>query len=308
MLGFTPVSTGPIATNWAFKTESGSLAVTLNDIAVSSAGSIVRPALWDSGLWDQAQWSTVSANFGVTLENIAFVASGGSIRTGTLSLTLSDITPNLFGAITRNGILSFALDSINPVLAGADIHAGPIAVQLGDIAVSAIGNAVHNGSFAVTLADIVPSFIGSSGSPGTFALQLDDISVSFNGAEVHSGTIQIGLADLLIDFNQSGPIPVVVESRGGFDAHKKHKNFKNQKDETERDIQRAVNKVFGIEEPSEIEPVEETVSEASPPDFSAQIARMALEAEAKALGQTIEQYQAMLDAERDDEEALLLLL
>lgn len=187
---------------------------------------------------------------------------------------------------------------------------GTLSIQLDDVGISASGSPTHNGTASVFLDNAVSSLSGALIHNGSASIQLDDAAISATGSENHIGSLsaQLDDASVLFDGTVIPPGPVSVVSRGGIDKHKQHKNFRNQKNETERDIQEAVNKVFGIEEPSEVELVEETVTETEIPDFSAQIERLALEAEAKALGQSIEQYQAMLDAERDDEEALLLLL
>lgn len=246
-------------------------------------------ALWGSGLWDTAKWSTIEASLSLTLDGISATGSG---------------------TITHNGTIATTLGDVSVVMAGLDIHAGLLSVQLADITPSISGAITRHVTVSVQLQDITPALSGKIIRSGTASIALADLSVQMTGQHGEVDDFRVVLADLNVAMEGSviPPAPVSVVTKGGTDKHKKHKNFRNQKDETERDIQKAVNKVFGIEEPSELEPVEETVAEASPPDFCAQIARMALEAEAKALGQTIEQYQAMLDAERDDEEALLLLL
>ena len=187
--------------------------------------------------------------------------------------------------------------------------AGILSLQLDDIAITASGSIDHNGSASLQLDDIAPSANGSITHNGSASVQMDDISPVFAGNDVHSGFISIQLDDLAVQFDGQviPPAPTAIVTKGGTDKHKKHRNFKNQKDQTERDIQRAVNKVFGIEEPDETAEIAEIQQPKPTPDFSAEIQRMALEAQANAIGQTIEQYQAMLDAERDDEEALLLL-
>ena len=246
-------------------------------------------ALWDSGLWDTAKWSTIEASLSLTLDGISATGSG---------------------TITHNGTMAPTLGDLSVVMAGTDIHAGPLAVQLADITVSVSGAITRHATVSIQLGDIVPALTGKITHNGTATIALADLSVQMTGQHGEVDDFRVVLDDLSFqgEGNVFPPTPVSVVTRGGVDKHKKHKNFRNQNDETERDIQKAVNKVFGIEEPSEVEPVETVIAETKAPDFSAQIERIALEAEAKALGQTIEQYQAMLDAERDDEEALLLLL
>jgi hypothetical protein len=246
-------------------------------------------ALWDSGLWDTAKWSTIEASLSLTLDGISATGSGTITHSGTIALTLDDVSVVMAGSEIHAGILSVQLADITPSISGLITRSATIAIQLEDITPALSGNIIRSGTASIALADLSVQMTGQHGVVDDFAVFLADLNVAMEGSVIP-------------------PAPVSVVTKGGTDKHKKHKNFLNQKDETERDIQKAVNKVFGIEEPSEVEPIEETVTDASPPDFSAQIARLALEAEAKALGQTIEQYQAMLDAERDDEEALLLLL
>jgi hypothetical protein len=272
MLGFRPLGTNALTVNHAFKRASGSFAFTLADVTFAESGNVIR-----------------NGSASLTLDGVSVSASGFLSHVGSASIPLADIQIAVTGNVLRSGPLSVTLDPIGFVAAGTDVHAGPLSIDLDGVLVSFTGNVSQFGDLSVQLADISVQMIGQHGEVDDFILVLDDLKVAIEGSVIP-------------------PAPVSVVTKGGTDKHKKHKNFRNQKDETERDIQKAVNKVFGIEEPSEVEPVEETVAEASPPDFSAQIARLALEAEAKALGQTIEQYQAMLDAERDDEEALLLLL
>ena len=236
------------------------------------------------------QWSTIEASLSLALDGISATGSG---------------------TITHNGTIASTLDDVSVVMAGLDIHAGLLSVQLADITPSISGAITRSATISIQLEDITPALSGKIIRSGTASIALADLSVQMTGQHGVVDDFAVFLADLNVAMEGSviPPAPVSVVTKGGTDKHKKHKNFRNQKDETERDIQKAVNKVFGIEEPSEVEPVEATVAETLPPDFSAQIERLALEAEARAIGQSIEQYQAMREAlERDDEEALLLLL
>ena len=105
------------------------------------------------------------------------------------------------------------------------------------------------------------------------------------------------------------PAPVSIQTRGG--SEKRKKNYRNQHEDVERDVSKAINKVLGIEEPAEpeITILEPRIVEL--PVFNDDLVQheLMLEAQARALGHTIEQLeQALKEAELDDEEAILLLI
>lgn len=196
-------------------------------------------ALWDSGVWDTAKWSTIEATISVTLDDIAFAG------------------------------------------AGQDVHVATIALALDDIAVSSAGTVTHNGTLALTTDSIIFDATGKHIEVDDFRLQLDDIAVNIDAYIVQT----------------------FVPTKGGYKP--KQKKVKNERVEVEKAVEQAVNKALGIVEPEDIV---EQVEEVKQPeiDYTAQINELMLEAQAKALGISIEQY--LIDSELDDEETILLFI
>ena len=196
-------------------------------------------ALWDAGIWDTAQWSTIEATASLTLDDITFASTGTLTHNGTLTVTLDDIT--------------FA----------------------------AVGGFVNNGTLAVTL---------------------DDITFVASGHEVQSGPLELILDDITFEATGSETPPFLVDPRrGGLKAKKKE--YKNNSADVKKAIEDAVEAVTGEPKPKvKVAPKVEEEPSTFVEDYEA-ILRM--ETEKAALELAIAQ---MLEDERDDEEAILLLL
>jgi hypothetical protein len=217
-------------------------------------------ALWDAGIWDTAQWSTIEATASLTLDDITFVSTGTLEHNGTLSVTLDDVTFAGAGTLKHNGALAITLDDITFASTGILTHIGTLAVTLEDITFVAAGNEVQTGVLAVTLDDIIFSATGSEIPP------------------------------FLIDTR-----------RGGLKAKKKE--YKNNSADVKKAIEDAVEAVTGEPKPkAKVAPKVEEKPVTFVEDYEA-ILRM--ETEKAALELAIAQ---MLEDERDDEEAILLLL
>lgn len=121
-----PFSTGP--TSSVGPINSGTLAVTLDDVVVAASGAVVH----------------------------------GEV--GNLALTLDDVIVALSGAINHTGSLDLTLDDIAVAFSGLEGHTGSLAATLGDISFAASGTVVHtggiSGDLSVTLDDISVSMLG----------------------------------------------------------------------------------------------------------------------------------------------------
>lgn len=244
-------------------------------------------SLWDSGLWDTAKWSVNEATFSVALDDISVTSTGKTAHTGPLSVSLDDVGLSANGTIVHNAAFDITLEDVNVSIAGVTAHAGPLQIALDDILFNSSGIVTRYADLSITLDDIAFSAIGQHGEVDDFAVRLDDVRVQIEGSVIP-------------------PIPVSVQTRGGTDKPKK--NYRNQREDVERDVAKAINKVFGIEDPKDFVEAEST-KELPAPDYSAKVRELMLEAQANAFEQTIEQYeQASIQAELDDEEAILLLL
>lgn len=224
-------------------------------------------ALWDSGIWDTAKWSTIEATLGITLDDVSVSATGQTGHVGTVSVPLADISV---------------------VMAGQDVHAGPLSVQLEDISVAGTGSITRHADLAVTLDNIAFDATGTHQHNDDFTVVLDEITFYAEGTAGEMGS-----------------------RRGGFDVPKKRKTpiKKNQDAEIEAQVQKAINKVFGIEEP------ESQVDESVKPqvDYTDKIQALMLEAHINALGRQVDEYEraiiaAEIAAELDDEETILFLI
>lgn len=208
---------------------------------------------------------------------------------GSLALTLDDITVSATGATTH-------------------VNSGFLTLVLDDLLITATGNVAssNNGTLSLTLDDIE---IESNGTVtyvnnGTFALTLDDVFIEITGL-IGGNFITIALEDIL--FASDGtvePAPVTfTQTRGGYKAKKKE--YKNNNSEIEKAVAEAVESVTGKPKSKIDEKIVNTIS-AKESTFVEDYAKILQLETDKA---TIEFAMAqMLEAERDDEEALLLLL
>jgi hypothetical protein len=238
-------------------------------------------ALWDAGIWDTAKWSTIEATASITLDNITFASTGKLTHNGTLAVTLDNITFAGAGKLTHNGTLAVTLDDVTFAGAGKLTHNGTLAVTLEDIAFAATGGKVNSGTLAITLDDITFVAAGNEVQTGVLAVTLDDIIFSATGSEI--------------------PPFLVDPRRGGLKAKKKE--YKNNSADVKKAIEDAVEAVTGEPKPkAKVAPKVEEKPVTFVEDYEA-ILRM--ETEKAALELAIAQ---MLEDERDDEEAILLLL
>jgi hypothetical protein len=238
-------------------------------------------ALWDAGIWDTAKWSTIEATASITLDNITFASAGTLTHNGTVSVTLDDVTFAGAGALKHNGALAITLDDITFASTGILTHIGTLAVTLEDITFVAAGNEVQTGVLAITLEDIAFDAAGGKVNSGTLAVTLDDIIFLATGSEI--------------------PPFLIDTRRGGLKAKKKE--YKNNSADVKKAIEDAVEAVTGEPKPKvKIAPKVEEEPNTFVEDYEA-ILRM--ETEKAALELAIAQ---MLEDERDDEEAILLLL
>ena len=238
-------------------------------------------ALWDAGIWDTAKWSTIEATASITLDNITFASAGTLTHNGTLAVTLDDVTFASTGKLTHNGTL---------------------AVTLADIIFTATGNEVQTGILAITLEDIAFAATGGKVNSGTLAVTLDDITFVAAGNEVQTGVLAVTLDDIIFLATGSEIPPFLIDTRrGGLKAKKKE--YKNNSADVKKAIEDAVEAVTGEPKPkAKVAPKVEEKPVTFVEDYEA-ILRM--ETEKAALELAIAQ---MLEDERDDEEAILLLL
>ena len=238
-------------------------------------------ALWDAGIWDTAKWSTIEATASITLDNITFASAGTLTHNGTLAVTLDDVTFAGAGKLTHNGTL---------------------AVTLADIIFTATGNEVQTGILAITLEDIAFAATGGKVNSGTLAVTLDDITFVAAGNEVQTGVLAVTLDDITFVATGSETPPFLIDNRrGGLKAKKKE--YKNNSADVKKAIEDAVEAVTGEPKPkAKVAPKVEEKPVTFVEDYEA-ILRM--ETEKAALELAIAQ---MLEDERDDEEAILLLL
>jgi hypothetical protein len=238
-------------------------------------------ALWDAGIWDTAKWSTIEATASLTLDDITFASTGTLKHNGTLTVTLDDVTFAGAGTLRHNGALAITLDDITFASTGILTHTGTLAVTLDDITFVAAGNEVQTGVLSITLEDIAFEAAGGKVNSGTLAVTLDDIIFSATGSEI--------------------PPFLIDTRRGGLKAKKKE--YKNNSADVKKAIEDAVEAVTGEPKPKvKVAPKIEKEPNTFVEDYEA---ILRIETEKAALELAIAQ---MLEDERDDEEAILLLL
>ena len=175
-------------------------------------------------------------------------------------------------------------------------------ITLDNITFASTGKLTHNGTLAVTLDDITFAAVGGAVNSGTLALTLEDIAFVASGHEVQSGPLELILDDITFEATGSETPPFLVDPRrGGLKAKKKE--YKNNSADVKKAIEDAVEAVTGEPKPKvKVAPKVEEEPSTFVEDYEA-ILRM--ETEKAALELAIAQ---MLEDERDDEEAILLLL
>ena len=182
---------------------------------------------------------------------------------------------------TLEATASLTLDNITFAGTGALKHNGTLALTLADITFADSGTVTHNGTLALTLADITFAATGGKANIGTLAVVLEDLTFVATGSEI--------------------PPFLVDPRRGGIKAKKKE--YKNNSADVKKAIEDAVEAVTGEPKPKvKVAPKVEEEANTFVEDYEA-ILRM--ETEKAALELAIAQ---MLEDERDDEEAILLLL
>ena len=235
-------------------------------------------ALWDAGIWDTAKWSTIEATASITLDNITFAATGKDVHDGTLVLTLDDIDVSSTGKLVHNGSVAVTLDDV--VFAGSGVIA-------------------HNGTLSLTLDDVSVVITGNDVHSGTLALTLDDISFTANGGKVNSGTLALTLDDIAFDaIGLINPPVSFTQTKGGYKAKKKE--YQKTTQEIENVVEKAINKVLGIEEESTPITEKEIQPKTLHNTYAEELKHLQLQQQAELLNLTIEQYLEQL--EQDDEE------
>jgi hypothetical protein len=244
--------------------------------------------------------TSITGTLAVTLDDIIVASVGTIAHNGNLTAVLDDIALAVSGVVVHNGNLTATLDDISFAGTGADTHTGSLTVSLDDIAVAASGIVKHNGTLAFTLDDIIFDARGVGRITGAMALTLESVTFLAAGADVHAGSLAVTLEDIIFLANQE-PEPIALPSKGGIKAKKKE--YKNNSADVKKAIEDAVEAVTGEPKPKvKAAPKVEEKPVTFVEDYEA-ILRM--ETEKAALELAIAQ---MLEDERDDEEAILLLL
>jgi hypothetical protein len=214
----------------------------------------------------------------------------------------------IFTAPPGGNTFTLVLDDITVAATGSTTHNGTLSVTLGDLTPAFTGTLVHAGAFALTLDGIVVAILGEVRHNGTLAVQLDDVFVEITGQVSGANSFSLILESIIAEFNGTvaPPTPVSVITKGGIT--KRTKNYKNQREDVEKDVSKAINKVLGIEEPEDHVIIEEA-NKIPERDNSHELRELALSSQVNALSKTIGDYEsAVAQAELDDEEAILLLL
>ena len=227
----------------------------------------------------------------------SFASAGGPQNiTGTLSVTLDDVSANASGVVVHTGSLSLTTDSIIFAATGAEQHTGTLNVTLDDVIVAMSGIDAHNGYLTLTLDDAEFSASGSIEHTGTLALVLDDVVIHMSGSGAETGTLSLTTDNVVVAFSGE-VIPHNIQlTHGGYPKKKKRKN---QNAEIEKTIRKIIDG----------EPADEEVAEAKPeqPKPVIQIEDKSPEFKAQ-IDQILSQLNAIELAELDDEETLLMLL
>ena len=117
------------ATTAAGPVNSGTLAVTLDDVVVAASGAVVHGEV---------------GNLALTLDDVVIASSGVVNHTGSLTLTLGDIVPAFSGIEGHTGTLAATLGDISFASSGTVSHAGgetgSLVLALDDIAISMLGD------------------------------------------------------------------------------------------------------------------------------------------------------------------------
>jgi hypothetical protein len=239
-------------------------------------------ALWDSGIWDSSKWSTIESTVAITLDGVTVASTGKVVHVATVVITLDDVAIASSGVITRHATVDLPLD---------------------DIIIESNGNITRHATLDLTLDDVDIVIAGQNVHAGPLNIQLDDIIFEATGQHGHTGTLAVSLDELIIYFQ--GADDNQQQHRGGFDAKKRKPTvYKDERQELESQIAKAIAKVTGEDQETATPEVEVKVVEpVETPNY--QLQEMVMKAQAMALQAEID---LLIQAELDDEESLMLLL
>lgn len=230
--------------NDAFQTAAGvgivgTLAVTLDDVTVSSSAtaghSATLAATLDSVAFDASATKNngISAVLAITLDGVTVSSSATVGHSSTLAITLDSVTVAFVATAGHSATLAVTLDSVafDATATKNNGIAADLAITLDSVAISSNATAGHPATLTATLDTIDVVFAATAGHLATFAATLDGINfaasatqangltatlavtlddISFNSAIVlgHSATIAFTLDDVNVAItavNSNGP-------------------------------------------------------------------------------------------------------
>lgn len=136
---------------------------------------------------------------------------------------------------------------------------------------------------------------------------LASVPLASSVSKAYTLTAETGVYSLLGQNAELVALSVAWIPKGGVGKPKKlkRKNYESDLPKIEKTVESAVNKALGIYEP-EVEAQQPEIVKQVEKDYTAELNELMLKAQADALGLSIQQY--LIEAELDDEEAILLFL
>lgn len=183
--------------NYAYSFNSATIAQCTSD---TRSGIQLLSAIWLRTL-TRGEVIAISRNpwqiFKPLQRRIWVPVSAGGVS-GTLSITLDNLTSSISGTTTIVGTMGVSLASHTSSIQGSPTNVGTIEVLLADNTSSIQGSPVNVGSIAVALEVHTPSISGTVGGgvEGTLSPTLDNNTSSIQGSPVISGTMNTSLQDV----------------------------------------------------------------------------------------------------------------
>lgn len=162
--------------------RTGTLSVSLDDVALSSTGAVSLKAALSATLSNLSLSSAGALSLAgvssVTLGDVTLAATGRVAIAGGVAATLSDAALSATGRVAISATLAAVLDNVSGALTGASDIDGQSTVTLDGLSFAATGTLAIRGDLSATLDALGLVAAGSGGVEpitGSLAITLDDV-------------------------------------------------------------------------------------------------------------------------------------
>lgn len=187
--------------------RDATLAVTLDDVTLASAGTVSTPAAslgnvaatLDAVTLSSAAKLAIQASVSAALADIALTTVAKLAIQGTLATTLDPVTSTATGTLPVKATLAKTLDAVTLVSAAKLAIQGNVAVTLDAVALTSVAKLALKATLAVLLEDSTLVSVATLPIKATLAVGLDPVSLSATGAMAPAGATVGNVAVTLDD-------------------------------------------------------------------------------------------------------------